>query len=121
MHALIRRFLVPFSAAHACGCELSCWMGCRLPARCSPRARSVSVDIRIEAPDWPSVLSASLGRQPDTTVTNGPEHLAALLPRPAKATEVPVDWAVALSADAMTSEAVRRHSAVRPLVLDGDC
>jgi hypothetical protein len=98
-------------------------MGYRLPARGSPHARSVSVDIRIEAPDWPSALSASFGRQPDTTVTNGPEHLAALLPRPAKATEVPVDWVpvVALSADAMTSEAVRRHSAVRPLVLDGDC
>ncbi len=104
-------------------------MGYRLPARGSPHARSVGVDIRIEAPDsgWPSVtvtvLSASLGRQPDTTVTNGPdsEHLAALLPRPAKATELPVDWVVALSADAMTSEAVRRHSAVRPLVLDGDC
>jgi hypothetical protein len=94
-------------------------MGCRLPARGSPpHARSdvvasrgsVSVDIRIEAPDWPSVLSASLGRQPDTTVTNGPEHLVALLPRPAKATEVPLrqstGWWRSLSADAMTSEAV---------------
>ncbi len=96
-------------------------MGCRLKlAPSTAHAHSVSVDVRIEPPDWPSVLSAPSGLDVEPGTTNGPEHLAALLPRPAKAAAAPVDWVVALSADAVTCEAVRRHSAVCPLVLGDD-